>query len=145
MTKLDAPFQHARQVFACLVHEKPEVVADLVANLRALEPAASILLYDGSASGRLLGDERIPREPPVFIHPAPRPMHWGKLHGFAIDSMRYALAELDFDALTIVDSDQLLLRPGYVERVARTWRINLMSGCSATPPTTSRDPARSIR
>jgi predicted O-methyltransferase YrrM len=32
--------------------------------------------------------------------------------------MRYALADLPFDTMTIVDSDQLAMRPGYSERLA---------------------------
>ena len=48
---------------ACLVHERPEVVADLVTNLQTLDPQSAILLYDGSANGRLLDDRRVPRSP----------------------------------------------------------------------------------
>jgi hypothetical protein len=106
-----------KHTFACLVHERPDVIADLIANLRALEPEATLLLYDGSATGQLLS-ERLMVDPNVVIHPTPQPMRWGRLHDFAIDSMRFALQDLDFEALTIVDSDQLLLRPGYGERVA---------------------------
>ncbi len=40
-------------------------------------------------------------------------MKWGYLHGFAVDCMRFALESLPFDAMTIVDSDQLATRPGY--------------------------------
>ena len=40
-------------------------------------------------------------------------MKWGALHGFALDSMRFALQTMAFDTLTIVDSDQLMLRAGY--------------------------------
>ena len=52
------------------------------------------------------------------MHPTPRPMSWGRLHDFAFDCMRFALAELPFDTLTIVDSDQLALRPGYSAHLA---------------------------
>jgi hypothetical protein len=52
----------------------------------------------------------------VVIHPTSKPMRWRRLHDFAIDSMRSALQELDVDALTIVGSDQLLIRGGYGER-----------------------------
>jgi predicted O-methyltransferase YrrM len=137
----------ARHVFACLVHERPEVVADLVANLRTLAPDAVVLLYDGSARGRVLDDPRIPREPPVYVHPKPRPMQWGRLHDFAVDSMRFGLEHLDFEALTIVDSDQLLIRPGYVERVraflADHPDVGMLGNAPGPQPRTSRvDPVR---
>lgn len=103
-------------VFACLVHERPDCVADLVANLRYLDPDSEILLYDGSAHGVLLADMPA-RDVKVHRHPRPSPMKWGTLHGFAVDCMRHALEHLDFRTMTIVDSDQLLLRPGYTARL----------------------------
>jgi hypothetical protein len=42
-------------VFACLVHEAPDCVVDLVANLQHLDPESTVLLYDGSG-GALLGE-----------------------------------------------------------------------------------------
>jgi hypothetical protein len=76
-------------------------VADLVANL-----------YDGSG-GALLGELSGLTGPGVLVHPHPRAMAWGKLHDFALDCMRFALERLDVGALTLVDSNQLALRPGY--------------------------------
>src|SRR4051812_45095544 len=110
----------ASHVFACLVHEQPDVVIDLVRNLRALEPDAAILLYDGSRTGGLLAQVDLRFDEGVLIHPNPRPMRWGRLHEFAIDSMRHALGEIDFEAVTIVDSDQLLLRGGFAKAVSVT-------------------------
>ena len=43
-----------RNVFACLVHENPECVVDLVQNLRYLDPSSTVLLYDGGLSRHLL-------------------------------------------------------------------------------------------
>ena len=45
--------------------------------------------------------------------PGAAPLKWGRLHHFALCAMRFALAELSFRTLTIVDSDQLALRRGY--------------------------------
>jgi Methyltransferase domain/Glycosyl transferase family 2 len=107
-----------RNVFACLVHESPECVVDLVRNLRHLDPASTILLYDGSASSRLLAGIDALEQSGAVVHPAPKPMAWGRLHEFAVDCMRFALKERPFDTLTIVDSDQLATRPGYSARLA---------------------------
>jgi hypothetical protein len=107
-----------RNVFACLVHEKPECVVDLVRNLRYLDPTSAVLLYNGSHNPHLL-DGTFPFERyGAVVHPTPRPMAWGRLHDFALDCMRFALSHLPFDTLTIVDSDQLALRPGYSARLA---------------------------
>ena len=107
-----------RNLFACLVHESPECAVDLVRNLRCLDPESGILLYDGSQGGGQLQAFPFARYGAV-LHPSPRPLEWGRLHDFALDAMRFALAQLPFDTLTIVDSDQLLVRPGYSEQLAR--------------------------
>jgi hypothetical protein len=136
-----------RNVFACLVHEAPDCVADLVANLRCLDPASLVLLYDGSQAGTLLEDYR-PPDDNVLLHPRPRPQHWGALHGFAIDCMRMAVAELDADAITIVDSDQLLLRAGYSQALSTVLADYPEAGCLTStsgpmPRATINGPARS--
>jgi hypothetical protein len=70
-------------------------VADLVANLQYLDPDSTVLLYDGSG-GALLGELSRLTGPGVLVHPNPRAMAWGKLHGFALECMRFALERLDF-------------------------------------------------
>jgi predicted O-methyltransferase YrrM len=99
-------------VFACLVHERPECVMDLVRNLRCLDPESAILLYNGGDNPDLLADFACDRYGAICI-PGAAPVKWGRLHHFALCAMRFALAELSFRTLTIVDSDQLALRPGY--------------------------------
>lgn len=99
-------------VHALLAHERPECVVDLVRNLRFHDPVSPILLYDGSAAGDLV-DPRLPwARWGVEIVPDPRPMKWGTLHGFALDCLAH-LRDRDFDCMTIVDSDQVMLREGY--------------------------------
>ena len=105
-----APF---RNVFACLVHDQPDCVLDLVRNLRYLDPTSIILLYNGGEDPRLLNGPVPLARYDAIVHPRPRPLAWGRLHDFALDCMQFAIDEFPFDALTIVDSDQLCLRPGY--------------------------------
>lgn len=100
-----------RNVFAVLVHERPDCIADLVRNLRHLDPGSQVLLYNG---GRKTLLDKVDLRGAV-VHPSPRRMEWGKLHDFALDCMRFALERLPFDTLTIVDSDQLAVRSGYSE------------------------------
>jgi predicted O-methyltransferase YrrM len=107
-----------RNVFACLVHENLECVVDLVRNLRHLDPTSEILLYNGSKNPIFLNGAFPFERYGVVVHPTPRPMQWGRLHDFALDCMRYAIEHLPFDTLTIVDSDQLALRPQYSAHVS---------------------------
>jgi hypothetical protein len=46
-------------------------------------------------------------------------MRWGALHPFALDCLAYLRDGDEFDPMTIVDSDQLALRLGYCEFLAR--------------------------
>ncbi len=99
-------------VYALLAHERPECLIDLVRNLRFHDAVSPILLYDGSASGDLI-DRRLPwARWGVEIVPNPRPMKWGTLHGFALDCIEH-LRERPHDIMTIVDSDQAMLRRDY--------------------------------
>ncbi len=101
-----------RNVYACLVHERQECVLDLVRNLSCLDPDSLILIYNGGKNSGLISDFPFERYGAV-LHPRPRAMAWGTLHEFALDCMRFALENFPIDILTIVDSDQLVVRPGY--------------------------------
>ncbi len=102
-----------RNIFACLVHEQPECVIDLVRNLHHLDPTSQILLYNGGSNHQLLNHGFPFGQYSALAHPQPRLLRWGRLHDFALDCMRFALDNFAFDTLTIVDSDQLATRPGY--------------------------------
>ena len=100
-------------IHACLVHEQPECVSDLIANLRFLDSESLVLLYDGSSGRQLLQAGVGAGVEGVIIHPDPRPMCWGRLHDFAFDCLRLAMTIPEFSTLAVVDSDQLALRVGY--------------------------------
>src|SRR5687767_2523142 len=105
-------------VHAVLVHERQDVVLDLVRNLRHLDPDSTILLYNGGRDASLLDRAFVRGGEEPLVHPRPRRLEWGRLHDFALDCMRFALDTLSFDTLTIVDSDQLAARPGYSVHLA---------------------------
>jgi len=80
-----------RNIFACLVHENPECIIDLVRNLRALDPDSLVLLYNGSEDAGLLPSSFPFERYNVVAHPSPRPAQWGsftslraRLHGMGI-------------------------------------------------------------
>ncbi|HTN53247.1 MAG TPA: class I SAM-dependent methyltransferase [Anaeromyxobacter sp.] len=125
----------AQNLQACLVHESPECVLDLVRNLRHVDPDSPILLYDGGRDPALLRGLPLDRYG-ATVHPSPRPMRWGWLHDFALDCMRHALASIPFDTITFVDSDQLALRAGYPARLGEFLAAHPgagVLGSSATP------------
>ena len=109
-----------RNVFACLVHESQACIIDLVRNLRALDPDSMVLLYNGSSDRELLSHGFPFARYGAILHPSPCPLSWGRLHDFAIDCMEFALRTDRFDTLTIVDSDQLGIRPGYSDYLSRS-------------------------
>lgn len=109
-----------RNIFACLVHEKPDCIVDLVHNLQCHDPDSIILLYNGGEDPRLLDAVRqaVAVGPArVVVHPRPRSMQWGWLHDFALDCMRFAEELGPYDTITIVESDQLAVGKGYSQRL----------------------------
>lgn len=125
-----------KNLFACLVHEKPDVILDMVRNLRCLDPASCILLYDNSSGASLLADYRFHNDPQVFIYPNPKAQCYGLLHGYMTDCMEWACQNVEFDTITNVDSDQLLLHPGYTERLAQIMEQNPNLGMVRSSPAT---------
>lgn len=108
-----------RNVFACLVHESQECVVDLVRNLRYHDPDSVILLYNGGNNPDLLNHGFPFEKYGAVVHPTSRRMKWGWLHGFALDSMKFALEQFSFDTFTVVDSDQIALRTGYTQYLSK--------------------------
>ena len=121
-----------RNVYACLVHESQECVVDLVRNLRRLDPESHVLLYNGGGDARLLEPRSCFEKLGALVHPDPQPVDMRTLHEFALRSMRHANESLSFDVLTIVDSDQLGLRPGWSsllsQHLAGKTRVGLLGG-----------------
>jgi glycosyltransferase involved in cell wall biosynthesis/predicted O-methyltransferase YrrM len=104
-----------KNIHACLVHENENCIIDLVRNLNYQDPDSIILLYNGSNNPGLINSHFDYKKYGAVIHPGPVPQKHGYLHQFALDCMQYALENFSFDTLTIVDSDQLCIRPGYSE------------------------------
>jgi predicted O-methyltransferase YrrM len=124
--------------YALLAHERPECVVDLVRNLRWHDDTSSILLYDGSSGGNLL-DRRLPwARWGVEIVANPRPMQWGTLHGFALDCIAH-MAKRQYDTMTIVDSDQALLRRDYPAFLASKLAGRSFGVLSSNPAPQRRD------
>jgi glycosyltransferase involved in cell wall biosynthesis len=107
-----------KNIFACLVHESPECIVDLVRNLRFHDPSSVIVLYNGGKNPELLQDHFPYERYGAVRHPGFRPMTYGYLHQYALDCMEFALENFEFHTLTIVDSDQIGIRSGYSDFLA---------------------------
>ena len=138
-------------VHAVLVHEQADVVVDLVRNLRFLDPESTILLYNGGRERDLLAQAFGPGGDEPLVHPSPRPLAWGRLHDFVLDCMQFALDTVPFDAITIVDSDQLAARPGWSAalgaHLAAHPQIGMLGNAPGTQPPTTRigPPAAAVK
>jgi glycosyltransferase involved in cell wall biosynthesis len=129
--RVEADAPALKNVFACLVHEQEDCIIDLVRNLHYFDPASIILIYNGSDNRDLIAS-RFPYERyGVVFHPHPRPQQHGYLHTFALDCMAFAVENLAFDVMTIVDSDQLCIRPDYSKHIsaylAGSSRVGMLS------------------
>ena len=133
-----------RNIFACLVHESQECVVDLVRNLRYHDSDSMILLYNGGKNPDLLNHGFPFERYGAIVHPTPRQMKWGWLHGFALDSMKFALDNFSFDTFTIVDSDQIALRTGYSQYLSKYLsqpdHVGMLSNSPDRQPSSTRVP-----
>jgi hypothetical protein len=120
-----------------LVHENTDCVFDLVRNLRFFDRDSPIVVYDGSGGGALVLDPDALEELGAVAHPAPKRMDWCRVHGYMFDCLEFALDHYEFDALTTVDSDQLLIRHGYSTAVQRAIADRPRAGLLATPHPTN--------
>jgi hypothetical protein len=70
-------------------------------------------LYNGGEDPHLLKRKDLFEKFGAVIHPKSHPLKYGFLHDFALQCMEFALDNFTFDTITVVDSDQLLIRSGY--------------------------------
>ncbi len=127
-------YKTIKNVFACLVHEDEACIIDLVRNLYFNDPSSIILLYNGGQNQDLFQNTYLYEKYGVVIHPTPQPQKYGYLHGFALDCMNYALEHFTFDTLTIVDSDQLAIQPGYSTYLSQFFAQNNNIGLLSSDP-----------
>jgi hypothetical protein len=131
-----------KNILACLVFEKPEIVWDMVRNLRRLDPHSVVLIYNNSGDRNLLRGGPFASDPKVVLCPVmPRPkLVYGVFHEFMIDCMRWSLDHLEFDTITNVDSDQMLLRRGLSEALTHVLEQHPKFGMLSSPPSSSSWP-----
>ncbi|MDB5128646.1 glycosyltransferase [Mucilaginibacter sp.] len=108
-----------KNIYTCCVHEREDCVIDLVKNLYYHDPDSVILLYNGGENKQLFSSGFPYEKYGAVICPNSKVIKYGYLHSFALDCMEFSLKNFSFDIITIVDSDQLCLRPNHSLQIAK--------------------------
>jgi hypothetical protein len=114
----------SKVVFGVLAHAYRPALEDLLANVRALEPDAPIVAYNGGRDNTLFDGLDI------ATCPYSKPLHHDWPTPFPHDMMRWLKEDgVDYDYLVILECDMYLLRPGIADHLDRT-----MSGSDYMAP-----------
>ncbi|KIL36976.1 hypothetical protein SD71_04575 [Cohnella kolymensis] len=94
--------------FAVLVHNKREVVQDMLDNIRFYCPHSSIVLFNGGSQRDLCDNLGYP------VCPASRKLTYGVTAVYLLEVMEWLESiNFDYDYLINLDSDALFVREGY--------------------------------
>jgi hypothetical protein len=108
-------------VLACLVHDPFDCAVDLVRNLNHLAPESLPIVYVDRPHLEPFAERWAGEGLRAVLHPDPGPVPvrdtLARTWWFALDVMRLARRLCRFDALTIVESDQLLVKSGFTRAV----------------------------
>lgn len=97
-----------RICFAVLVHEKKEIVIDLIDNIRYFCPNSSIVLFNGGDDPNLCQGLGCP------VCPTSRKLKYGTTATYMLEVMSWLEGiKFDYDYLINLDSDILFVREGY--------------------------------
>lgn len=98
--------------FALLAHNKPEMARDLISNVQAMCPTATVSLFNGGTDRQFMVGAAL------NVNPHSKPLKYGNLTPFAFRTFRWlADTQIDFDYLVLLDSDMMLTRPGLEEHL----------------------------
>lgn len=128
------PCKQLKNVYACLVHDNEDCIIDLVRNLHFHDAGSTILIYNGGNNPSLIQNHFPYKTFGAVMHPKPVPIKHGYLHPFALDCMQFALENFSFDYFTIVDSDQLAIRSGYVGHLSNFFSTQSNIGMLSSAP-----------
>jgi hypothetical protein len=99
--------------FTLLIHNKLNVVLDLLDNIRCYCPNSSVVLYNGGDDSKLCKNLGYP------VCPTSRKLNYGVTAIYLLETMKWLEdIEYDFDYLINLDSDALFVREGYEEFIA---------------------------
>ncbi|WP_042456805.1 hypothetical protein [Neobacillus dielmonensis] len=127
-------------VFAILVHEKREIVDDLLRNVRKFCPNSDIVLYNGGTDPNLLNGVNVP------VCPTSKPLNYGLTTCFFIlETMKWLdRIDYDFDILVCLDSDALFGKSGFEEFLSKEMEDKEFLGIECSP-SWDNHPCRTIK
>lgn len=115
--------------FAILVHNKREVIRDLIDNIRYFCPNSSIVLYNGGDEPDLCNGLEYP------VCPASKKLSYGFLASFMLDTMEW-LEEIhyEYDYLISLDSDVLFAKEGFEKFIIQAMKDTEYMGVDMRVP-----------
>lgn len=94
--------------FALLVHNKRELVKQLIDNIRYFCPNSIIVLYNGG------DDPNLVKNLGVMVCPTSKKIKYGNLSLYFLETMEWLNEiEMDYDYFINIDSDALFIKEGY--------------------------------
>jgi len=106
-------------IYVISFHECLDCVIDMLKNISYFDNSSIILIYDGSYDQFLEfhRDELLSYHSRIVFYPNSTHQEWANVHNYVLDCMRYCELNFDYDIITFIDSDQLLLRSGYIDHI----------------------------
>lgn len=129
----------AHIVFGILAHNRPETLADQIANIRAMCPNADVRVFNGGADGEWCKALTVP------VSPMSKPMRYDSL-AFPHYAMCRDIAGSDFDCLVVLDSDMMIVKPGLEQQLGQLLQTFAYVGANlaACGGTGENEPLRSL-
>lgn len=103
--------------FAVLVHNKKNLVKELLQNIKTFCPNSSIVLFNGGSDPKLCDGLGYP------VCPDSRKLHYGFLPMYHLDVMKWLESiQFDYDYLINLDSDCLFVQKGFEDYILESMK-----------------------
>lgn len=133
----NSTLEHPKLIIAILAHNKEDVLAEQINNIRHFVPEAAIVLYNGGS------DHNFGKNLSIPICPYSRPLKYNYLTRYLWDIMKWVRESgIQYEYLMNIDNDVLFIKPGFgdfVDRVMQDydgmgWRLKSSSSQKGKQP-----------
>ena len=101
------------------VHEKPDVINDLILNIRKYVKNPVIVLHISDSFYSQYNENDIIHDDDVLINPEHLITSWGNIYTTHISNFRYAKKSVEFDYILLQASNDMFVRNGIEEYIAK--------------------------
>lgn len=101
------------------VHEKPDVINDLILNIRKYVKNPVIVLHISDSFYSQYNENDIIHDNDVLINPEHLITSWGNIYTTHISNFRYAKKSVEFDYILLQASNDMFVRNGIEEYIAK--------------------------